>query len=308
MALVPGGLYSMGAANPLGMKGGGNQAMEDCRPIHRVRVKAFWMDTHEVTNAEFALFVKATGYQTIAEKTPTLAEFPNAKPDMLVAGSVVFSPPADAVELTNFYQWWDYAKGANWRHPLGPQSNLKGKDNFPVVHIAWEDAVAYAKWAGKRLPTEAEWEFAARGGKTGNLFAWGNQFLPNGKYQANSFQGKFPHQDLGNDGFVGIAPVQQFAPNGFGLYDMAGNVWEWCADWYRADYYAQGKAAGLTDNPQGPSSSHDPGEPGVPKKVQRGGSFLCTDQYCTRYMMGTRGKGDWRTGTNHVGFRCVKDL
>ncbi|MEN9569039.1 MAG: hypothetical protein RL172_270 [Bacteroidota bacterium] len=308
MVLIPGGEFSMGAPNPVGIKEGGQLPMEDSRPIHRVSINAFLMDEHEVTNAEYAAFVKATGYKTIAEHVPTQQEFPDAAPEMLVAGSIVFTPPAHTVSLNDYLQWWAYVKGANWHSPNGIGSNLQQKDNFPVVHIAWDDAVAYAKWAGKRLPTEAEWEFAARGGLSGNMFAWGNQFNPGKKYMANTFQGHFPDIDSKADGYAGIAPVKQYAANGYGLYDMSGNVWEWCADWYRPDYYTQLQQQGVAKNPAGPTDSFDPEEPGVSKKVQRGGSFLCTDQYCTRYMMGTRGKGDLRTGTNHVGFRCVKDI
>jgi formylglycine-generating enzyme required for sulfatase activity len=308
MVWIPGGTFSMGAPNPVGVSNGGTHAMEDCRPIHRVKVHGFLMDEHEVTNEAFAAFVKATGYRTIAEQTPTQEEFPDASPEMLKAGSIVFSPPADAVSLNDYLLWWSYVPGADWKHPEGPNSSIKGKEEYPVVHIAWEDAVAYATWAGKRLPTEAEWEFAARGGLTGNMFAWGNQFKPNGKYMANNFQGQFPNNNSGADGFTGIAPVKKYPVNGYGLYDIAGNVWEWCADWYRNDYYQTLQPKGVADNPPGPSDSFDPDEPGVKKKVQRGGSFLCTDQYCSRYMMGTRGKADWRTGTNHSGFRCVKDV
>jgi sulfatase modifying factor 1 len=219
---------------------------------------------------------------------------------------VVFSPPAGKVALTNLLQWWEYKKGADWRHPFGTGSSIKGKENYPVVHICYEDAEAYAKWAGKRLPTEAEWEFAARGGKAGNLYAWGNELKPDGKWPANIFEGSFPDKDNAGDGYAGVAPVKQYAPNAYGLYDIGGNVWEWCSDWYRPDYYQQLKD-GVTKNPKGPSDSYDPAEPGLQKKVQRGGSFLCTDQYCTRYMVGTRGKGEYRTASNHLGFRCVKD-
>jgi formylglycine-generating enzyme required for sulfatase activity len=308
MVYIPGGTFSMGAPNPAGISHGGQETMQDSRPIHRVQVKPFLMDKHEVTNAQFAAFVRATGYVTVAEKTPTAEEFPGAPAAMLQAGSVVFAPPADAVHLHDHLQWWRFSFGANWRQPLGPGSSIQGKDDYPVVHVAWEDAVAYATWAGKRLPTEAEWEFAARGGLTGNMYAWGNTWQPNGKAAANTFQGSFPHSDSKADGYAGIAPVMQYPPNAYGLYDVAGNVWEWCADWYHAGYYAQLHQSGLAINPQGPAQSYDPQEPNAAKKVQRGGSFLCTDQYCSRYMMGTRGKAEWRTSTNHAGFRCVKDL
>ncbi|MCO4292879.1 formylglycine-generating enzyme family protein [Solitalea sp. MAHUQ-68] len=308
MVFIPGGEFSMGGVNPVGMGDGGEQPMDDARPIHRVRVKGFYMDATEVTNAQFAAFIKATGYVTVAEQKPTKEEFPGAPEENLVAGSVVFTPPAGKVPLNNHYKWWNYIEGASWRHPSGPESSIAGKDNFPVVHIAWEDAQAYAKWAGKRLPTEAEWEFAARGGDYGKLYSWGNQFKPEGKWMANIFQGEFPVKDLGQDGFIGIAPSKQFKANNYGLYDIAGNVWEWCEDWYRADYYNTLAKNEVSDNPQGPDTPYDPAEPKEKKKVQRGGSFLCTDQYCTRYMVGTRGKGEYRSASNHVGFRCVKDL
>lgn len=308
MVFIPGGEFSMGSPNSDALAECSKGASYDSQQIHRVKLNAFLMDSHEVTNAEFAKFVKATNYKTIAETTPTIDEFPGATPDMLVAGSVVFNPPKGSVPLNDFLLWWSYVPQANWKAPFGPGSNLKGKENFPVVHIAWEDAVAYAKWVGKRLPTEAEWEFAARGGKTGNLYAWGNQFKVDEKFMANTFQGNFPNSDTNEDGFKGIAPIEKFAPNAYGLYDVAGNVWEWCEDWYNDSYYGELKKNGTVFNPTGPSTSNDPAEPGIAKKVQRGGSFLCTDQYCTRYMVGARGKGDWKTGTNHLGFRCVKDI
>ena len=309
MVIIPGGTFSMGGVNPVGIQDGGREDMYDARPVHRVRLDPFFMDASEVTNAQFELFVKATGYVTIAEITPTKEEFPDAPVENLVAGSVVFTPPAEKVPLNNHLQWWAYVHGVNWRHPEGPNSDLKGRENFPVVHVAYPDALAYATWAGKRLPTEAEWEFASRGGESGNLYAWGNQINPDSKWMANTFQGTFPNSDVGTDGFRGIAPVKKYAPNRYGLYDMAGNVWEWCADWYRNDYYASLKEMGeVAVNPKGPSDSYDPMEPGVQKRIQRGGSFLCTDQYCTRYMVGTRGKGEVNSGTNHIGFRCVMDL
>jgi sulfatase modifying factor 1 len=310
MVWIPGGEFSMGCQVP--SQGvctmATMNAVNDAQPIHRAYVDGFWMDKKDVSNDEFAKFVKATGYQTIAEIAPTKEQFPTAPPENLVAGSMVFTPTTNAVPLDDYYQWWRYVHGANWRHPTGPDSDLKGRGNYPVVQIAYADAAAYAKWAGKRLPTEAEWEFAARGGLTGKNYAWGDEFRPGGKWMANIYTGQFPVKDTGEDGFAGIAPVGQFPPNGYGLYDMAGNVWQWCSDWYRPDYYARLKLAGIVvaRNPQGPDKSYDPGDD-QPQRVQRGGSFLCTDQYCTRYMMGTRGKGDVDTGSNHVGFRCVKD-
>ena len=280
----------------------------DALPVHRVFVDGFWMDATELTNEEFARFAKATGYVTIAERTPTTAEFPGVSPEDLVAGSIVFTPTARPVPLDDYSQWWRYQKGADWRHPEGPGSSITGREKYPVVQIAYDDAVAYAKWAGKRLPTEAEWEFAARGGLTGKLYAWGDDLRPGNKALANTWQGKFPMTDTAGDGFGGLAPVSSFAPNGYGLYDVAGNAWEWVSDWYRPDYYAQLAAADImARNPHGPESSFDPAEPDAKKRVQRGGSFLCTDQYCTRYMVGTRGKGEISTSSNHVGVRLVKD-
>ena len=310
MVWIPGGEFSMGALVPNdGICSIATvQSVQDARPVHRVYVDGFWMDKTDVTNDEFEKFVKATGYKTVAEIAPTREQFPMLPPEKLVAGSTVFTPPTHSVVLDDYFQWWRYVPGANWRHPTGPGSDLKGRGTYPVVQIAYADAAAYAKWAGKRLPTEAEWEFAARGGLTGKRFAWGDEWQPSGKWMANIYTGKFPVSDTGADGFAGIAPVAQFPPNGYGLYDMAGNVWQWCSDWYRPDYYAQIKLAGgtkVTRNPQGPNASYDP-EDDQPKRVQRGGSFLCTDEYCTRYMMGTRGKGSIDTGSNHLGFRCLK--
>jgi len=309
MVWIPGGEFSMGAIDSPAVDAIGMHAAADARPIHRVYVDGFWMDETDVTNEEFARFVKATGYVTIAEHAPTAEEFPNAPPQNLYAGSVVFSPPAHAVPLSDHYQWWAYIKGANWRHPEGSKSNLTGREKYPVVQVAYPDALAYAKWAGKRLPTEAEWEFAARGGLAGKRYPWGDEFQPAGKWMANTHQGHFPDTDTGDDGFAGIAPIAQFPPNGYGLYDMAGNVWQWTSDWYRPDYYRQlAVAGGVTRNPQGPDTSFDPAEPTEKKRVHRGGSFLCTDKYCSRYVVGTRGKGEVTTGTNHLGFRCVKPM
>ena len=308
MVWIPGGEFSMGANDPPDQDEVGMKATLDARPIHRVYVDGFYMDKTDVTNTQFAEFVKATGYRTIAERTPRAEDFPKAPPENLVAGGVVFAPPDHSVPLDNHFQWWSYVKGANWRHPSGPKSDIRGKGNYPVVQIAYPDAEAYANWAGKRLPTEAEWEFAARGGMTGKPFVWGEQFRPNGKWMANTHQGHFPDKDTGEDGFIGISPVMQYAPNAYGLYDMAGNVWQWTSDWYRPDYYQQlASTGGVTRNPKGPDSSYDPGEPNERKKAHRGGSYLCTEQYCSRYIVGTRGKGEISTGTNHLGFRCVKD-
>ena len=297
----------MGAQDPPDMDEVGIKATLDSRPVHRTYVDGFYMDQTDVTNRQFAKFVTATGYVTVAERRPQAEDFPGAPPENLVAGAVVFSPPGHAVSLNNHFQWWSYLRGANWRHPLGPDSDLTGKNSYPVVEVAYEDAIAYAKWAGKRLPTEAEWEFAARGGLTGKPFVWGDEFRPNNTWMANTHQGEFPVRDTGDDGHTGIAPVAQYPPNGYGLFDMAGNVWQWTSDWYRPDYYWQLAEAGrVARNPQGPDNSYDPLEPREQKKVQRGGSFLCTDQYCSRYMVGTRGKGEVSTGTNHLGFRCVR--
>jgi len=307
MVWIPGGEFSMGARDPRGVPEGGMQSMEDARPIHRVYVDGFWLDRTDVTNEEFARFVKATGYITVAERKPRQEDYPTAPPENLVAGSVVFTPPDHPVSLDDHFQWWRYVRGANWRYPSGPGSSIKGKEKYPVVHIAYEDAEAYAKWAGKRLPTEAEWEFAGRGGLSGSLYSWGNDFRPSGKWMANTHQGHFPMDDKGEDGFTGIAPVAQFPPNGYGLYDMGGNVWQWTSDWYRPDYYQQLAAqGGVASNPRGPAASFDPSEPDQQKKVLRGGSFLCTSQYCSRYLVGSRGKGEITSGTNHLGFRCAR--
>jgi formylglycine-generating enzyme len=308
MVWIPGGEFSMGARDPMDRNDMvGMQATTDSRPVHRVAVDGFWMDATEVTNEQFARFVKATGYLTVAERKPSQEDFPTAPPEELVPGSVVFTPPDHAVPLNDHFQWWAFVDGADWRHPLGSTSSIEGKEHFPVVQIAYEDALAYAEWAGKRLPTEAEWEFAARGGLAGRLYPWGDEFTKDGKWMANSHQGNFPNLDTGADAFAGIAAVAQYPANNHGLYDVGGNVWEWVSDWYRPDYYAELAAAGgIARNPIGPAAPFDPDEPGVPKRVHRGGSFLCTDQYCSRYMVGTRGKGEVSTGTNHLGFRCVQ--
>ncbi|MEX5214455.1 MAG: formylglycine-generating enzyme family protein [Nitrospiraceae bacterium] len=296
MVWIPGGEFWMGA-----------DEFPDAQPWHRVWVDGFWMDKTEVTNQQFATFVEATGYVTVAERTPRPEDFPGAPPENLVAGSVVFSPPDHPIKLNDHFQWWSYVKGANWRHPEGPARHIQDRGQYPVVHITYEDALAYAKWAGKRLPTEAEFEYAQRGGLDRKPYAWGDEFKPGGNFMANTFQGHFPDKNSTQDGFAAAAPVASFPPNGYGLYDMAGNVWEWTSDWYRHDYYRTLTAKGtLPLNPQGPADSFDPSEPGVKKKVHKGGSFLCTDQYCARYIAGGRGKGEPDTGTNHLGFRLVR--
>jgi formylglycine-generating enzyme required for sulfatase activity len=299
----------MGATLADGVDGGGGgcgDALADAQPVHRVYVDGFWMDRTEVTNEQFARFVRATRYVTLAERTPTAEEFPTAPRENLVAGSVVFDPPPQPVPLDNHFQWWSYVRHASWLHPFGAGSDLRGREHHPVVHVAFEDAQAYAKWAGKRLPTEAEFEFAARGGLTGKPYAWGDELRPDGRWMANTFQGHFPSDDTGEDGWKGIASVASYPPNAYGLYDVAGNVWEWTSDWYRSDYYVSLAALGVARNPRGPSDSFDPEEPGTSKRVQRGGSFLCSSQYCTRYLVGSRGKGEPSSGANHLGFRCVR--
>lgn len=293
MAWIGGGTFTMG--DPDGQ--------QDERPAHSVMVNGFWMDKYEVSNEQFDRFVRATHFVTVAERKPNPKDFPGADPALLVPGSVVFSPPPGEVPLNDHSAWWKYVPGANWRHPEGPNSDLKGRAKHPVVHICWDDAVAYAGWCGKRLPTEAEWEFAARGGLEKKKYVWGDEIIPDGKWQANIWQGQFPNENKMSDGFRGTAPVGSFSPNGFGLFDMAGNVWEWCSDWYRFDYYGQSPGA----NPKGPSDSFDPNEPGLAKRVMRGGSYLCSDLYCVGYRPSARMKSSPDTGLSHTGFRCVQD-
>ncbi|MBB3054620.1 formylglycine-generating enzyme family protein [Mucilaginibacter gotjawali] len=296
------------------MGGDNNQAADDEYPKHKVTVDGFWMDTTEVTNAEFAKFVRATGYITTAERKPDWnalkKQLPpgTAKPDdnLLVAASLVFDPPNHAVDLNDYTQWWLWKKGANWRHPHGSGSNIKGKEHYPVVHVSWFDAVAYSKWAGKRLPTEAEWEWAARGGLQNKIYPWGNEAVDEGKPKANTWQGHFPYQNTLRDKFYGLAPVASFPANGFGLYDMAGNVWEWCADYYNNTYYQSTNRPGGIKNPQGPLKSYDPAEPYAKKRVIRGGSFLCNESYCSGYRVSRRMKSSEDSGLEHVGFRCVQ--
>ena len=282
--------------------------MTHARPWHRVYVDGYWLDQTEVTNEQFARFVKASGYITIAERKPRQEDYPSAPPDKLIAGSVVFSAPNHEAELTNHLRWWSYVKGANRRHPEGPGSNIKNRMTHPVVHIAYDDAAAYCEWHAAQLPTEAEFEFASRGGLDRKRYVWGDAFMPYGKHMANTFQGHFPNANTGEDGYLATSPVRSFPANGYGLFDMAGNAWEWTSDWYRGDYYATLAASGQVGrNPRGPAESFDPTEPGVRKRVLRGGSFLCTDQYCGRYVAGSRGKGEPGTGTNHLGFRCASE-
>ncbi len=281
---------------------GSDEGQEDERPAHSVALDGFWMDRTEVTNEEFSRFTRATGYVTVAERTPTAKDYPDVPPHRLVAGSVVFSPPPDVTSFENPYLWWEYRPGANWRHPEGPGSDLKGRDKHPVVHICWEDARAYAQWAGKRLPTEAEWEYAARGGLDREPFCWGSELAPENQWRANIWQGRFPNENTLGDGFRATSPVASYPPNGYGLYDMSGNVWEWCQDWYLPDYYCSSPAR----NPRGPDTSFDPNEPGVAKRVQRGGSFLCSEIYCVGYRPSARMKAPPDTGLSHSGFRCVR--
>jgi len=297
MTLIPAGTFWMGCEE---------KSFIDVRPVHKVHIDSFFLDTKLVTNEQFAQFVQATGYVTVAEQKPDARDFPGAPAENLVPGSLVFSPPAQPVSLGSHYRWWRYVPGASWKHPEGAGSSLKGRESYPVVQVAWPDALAYAKWAGKRLPTEAEFEYAARGGLDRKIYSWGDDLKPDGSWRANVWQGIFPVHNSREDGFCGTSPVGSFAPNGYGLYDMTGNVWEWCSDWYQADYYQSFSPGEVAYNPQGPEESLDPLEPGVLKRVLRGGSFLCTDQYCARYLVGARGKGEVNSGLSNVGFRCAK--
>lgn len=310
MVYIPGGKFILGSESSLSLPHEG--------PAIDAEVSGFYMDITEVTNAQFAKFVSATNYITVAErdldwdelKKEVPAGTPKPADSLLLAGSLIFNPDLDIDTYNHIAQWWKWKTGANWRHPHGPGSDIIGKENYPVVHIAYEDAEAYAKWAGKRLPTEAEWEYASRGGKQHSNYAWGDELAPDGKYLANFFQGNFPVLNTAKDGYEGIAPVKSFPPNDFGLYDMIGNVWEWTSNWYRPDAH---KLANLISskgcmNPQGPASSYDPTEPQVPKKVIKGGSFLCSEEYCNSYRPTARMQASINTGLEHLGFRCVKDL
>lgn len=312
MIEVPAGEFTMGWDGP--------GSRPDERPAHRVRLDAFWIDRTEVTNAQFRTFVETTAYVTTAERPvdwdELRAQLPPGTPkppdDVLVPGSLVFTPPDHAVDLRDPSQWWTWTPGASWRHPEGPGSDLDGREDHPVVHVSWEDAQAYATWAGKRLPTEAEWERAARYGNDGRRFLWGDSLQPGGRAMANIWQGEFPHQNLIEDGFFGTAPVGSFPPNALGLHDMAGNVWEWTADRYRPDTYQMRQGDldgdGCCSNPAGPESTLDPRNPHAPdSRVQKGGSFLCHISYCESYRPAAKMATPPDTGLSHLGFRCVSD-
>lgn len=292
MVLIPEGTFLMGAKDI---------EFTDAQPIHKVFISAYLMDEHEVTNAQFQKFVNATHYKTVAERPLRPEDYPKIPLKNLIIGSAVFTPSTQAVALNNPLQWWRYVEGANWVFPFGKKNKTIAKRNQPVVQVCYVDALAYANWAGKRLPTEAEWEYAAQGGKPQNSYYWGSNLKPNGKWVANIFQGNFPYKNTAEDGFVGIAPIKTYPPNGFGLYDMEGNVWEWCSDFYDPNYYK----ISPSKNPQGPKNSLNNE---VIEKVQRGGSFICSSQYCNRYKAGTRGYGEINSASNNLGFRCVANL
>ena len=319
MALIPGGEFTMGSDAPY--------AMPNERPAHRVKVSPFLIDIRPVTNDDFAKFVMATGYRTVAErpvdwevmKQQVPPGTPKPPDEMLVPGSLVFHGTKGPVPLDDLSAWWSWTPGACWNHPEGPGSTIQGRGNFPVVQVAWEDAAAYAAWAHKRLPTEAEWEFAARGGLEGKRYAWGDEERPGGRWMANRWNGAFPWRNDGVNGFRGVAPVGSFPPNGYGLLDMGGNVWNWCSDLYRADTFS-GRAANrhACCDPKGPTSPSgevpmegDPSPPDVPgavRRVSKGGSFLCSPDYCESYRPAARRGMPPDTGTSHVGFRCAADL
>ena len=313
MRWIPAGEFTMGTDEP--------QSMPNERPAHQVKLDGFWIDEHDVTNAEFKKFVEATGYITTAEKPVDWEELkkqlppgtPRPPAEKLLPGSLVFTPPSGPVDLRDMSNWWVWTTGADWRHPRGPGSDIKGKDNYPVVQVAWEDAAAYAKWAGKRLPTEAEWEYAARGGTSKTRYYWGNEFKSKGRFMANTFDGDFPHNNTAADRFKLLAPIKSFPPNGYGLYDMAGNVWQWTSDFYMKDAHASAmkeaqKSGHTCENPKGPRGTYDPTRPvsDAEERVIKGGSFLCSPSYCESYRPSARRGTPPDTGSEHVGFRCAK--
>jgi formylglycine-generating enzyme required for sulfatase activity len=300
MVRLPGGTFLMGS----------DRHYPEEAPVHRVAVSPLWIDLTPVTNRQFRQFVEATGYITVAEIAPNPKDYPGALPRMLRPGSLVFTPPRHPVDLRDWSQWWSYEFGANWRRPNGRGRSNKGLDDHPVVHVAYQDASAYAAWAGKELPTEAEWEYAARGGLDGAEFAWGEDLMSGGRHMANTWQGAFPHENLATDGYTRTSPVGAFPPNGYGLLDMIGNVWEWTTDWYSTRHVAESqKACCIPENPRGgpETGSYDECIPSVqiPRKVVKGGSFLCAPNYCRRYRPAARHAQPIDTGMNHVGFRCV---
>lgn len=305
MVLIPAGTLQMGGDNA--------QAAPNEFPKHPVSIAAFWLDEAEVTNRQFAEFVEATGYKTVAERPVIWEELqknvppgtPKPPDSLLMPGALVFQATTQPVPLHDPSVWWKWKIGASWRHPEGPASGIAQKMDHPVVQMAWEDANAYALWAGKRLPTEAEWEWAARGGMGNVVYPWGNEAPNEGAPKANFWQGLFPFQNLEKDGYYTTAPVKSYPPNGYGLYDMAGNVWEWCSDWFDFDFYK--KKAASTDNSQGPEAGFNPNMPFQQEKVMRGGSFLCNDDYCSGYRNARRMGSSPDTGLNHTGFRCAKD-
>jgi formylglycine-generating enzyme len=300
MVWIPGGTFRMGS----------NNHYPEEAPVHRVQVGGFWIDRTPVTNRQFKQFVRATGHVTTAQIRPDPKDYPGALPNMLYAGSLVFAPLPRVADLSDWSQWWTFMKGADWRHPYGPKTNINVLDDHPVVHVSYSDALAYAKWAGKDLPSEAEWEFAARGGLDGAEFAWGDEFTPGGVQMANTWQGNFPLQNLNQDGYERTSPVKAFPTNGYGLCDMIGNVWEWTSDWYAPRHEADApKACCIPENPRGgrEEQSYDPSQPNIkiPRKVLKGGSHLCAPNYCRRYRPAARHAEPIDTSTSHVGFRCV---
>ena len=309
MVIIEQGIFSMGASDQ-------NGALNREYPIHKVKVNSFLMDIHEVTNAQFKTFIDESGYITTAEKKIDWEELKKQlpentpKPDekLFEPGSLVFSMPNKITSLIDFSQWWKWTKGANWKQPMGPNSSIIGIENHPVVHISYQDANEYAKWCGKRLPTEAEWEWAAKGGLNNNIYPWGNENVNDGEAKCNFWSGNFPLENNEKDGYILTAPVMKYPANKYGLYDMAGNVWEICSDWYDANYYRTLSKNELTINPKGPKTWNYPREPNDPKKVVRGGSFLCNDSYCSSYRVSARMPYSKDTGMSHTGFRCVKDI